>query len=151
MTLVVLEELVGSHDETIVCTQHLGIFLIAGSESVVIDHLVEVAATLHDGCVVVAQLLECVEDGLSVACIVSLIVLLHILHVVDLIIADHEEVGSLLHLAEVVAECESRHVAERSAPHRILLGRGELAALHEILLGSLTLHDCHISVDCRNI
>ena len=41
------------------------------------------------------------------ACIVSLIVLLHILHVVDLIIADHEEVGSLLHLAEVVAECES--------------------------------------------
>ena len=105
VAVLVLEELMGSNHVAIGSGKDLGIFLIAGIQGVIVDHLIEVAAALHDACVLLVQTVEHVEDAhFALVSPVALIALVHIFNILHLVIANHHEIGSLLGLTQVAAE-----------------------------------------------
>ena len=79
--------------------EKFGIFLVAGFQTIVVDGLVLLQTTVHDAAVVVAKRLKAIKDGLSVACPIALVVLVHVADVAHLVVAYHHVTASFRHLA----------------------------------------------------
>ena len=93
---------------TIGAGENLGIFHPACSQTVIVDGLVHLAATLHDVVVVVLHAVEHVEDA-DVAFVspVAFIALVEVLDVPNLVVANHGKTTALNGRAEIVNVCQS--------------------------------------------
>ena len=111
VAVLVLEELVGSHHMAIGAAENLGILLAAGFHAVVVNHLVELAAALHDTSVAALHGLESVKDGdAATVCPIALVSVVEILNIFYFIVTHHHEAGCGFDRAEVTREGEGWHV-----------------------------------------
>ena len=141
VALVVLETLVRGHGVAVYSCQLLGVFLIACGEAVVIDLLVEVAAALHQCRIVFGEVFECLEDGLPVAGVIGLILLVHVFHVKHFVVAYHHEAAVLLRLAKVFHVDHQRHLCLIAAHAHARYRCGHLASFDKLCLAGFRIRD----------
>ena len=101
----------GSDDVAIAGRKDVGILLVAGCESIVVDGLVQLAATLHDTTVLAVHALNHIEDadGALVSPI-AFVALVEVFDVLNLVVADEGIRRSLGPPAEVVAIGQCGHL-----------------------------------------
>ena len=92
MSLVVLEQLMCCQYVAIRARENLGIVRVAYLQGIFVNLLIHGAATLHNALVITVQLIESVEDiHLATMCPVGLVALVHILDILNLVVANQRE------------------------------------------------------------
>ena len=91
--------------------KQLGIFGIAGCQSVIVNLLVLCLTVGHNLVVTIAQLLKGCKDGLAIARPVTFIVNVHIAYILHLVVTYHHIGVGLAYLTKIVGKGQEWHLA----------------------------------------